>query len=371
MKKLLFLVLILPLLFGSFASAQSPEEKTDIIFFWGQGCPHCAAEKTFLAELEEQYPQIEIKQYEFFKNIGLVKELYKTYEVSSREQGFVPLTFTPNRYFAGFNDQIAKEIEGCMQVCAGEGTASATQGIKIPFLGEINAKNIPIPVLAVILGALDGFNVCSLGALVLILSLVLALRSRKKILIFGGIFILSTIFAYGLLIFFWHQLFAFMAPFISKMELLIGLLSLFGAAYFFREFLKSRRGKAVCRFGGISEKFSQRIQEIFEKKSGFLALSGAVLLFAGIVTIIEFPCTAFLPVLFAGILTEAGTSLPLSLLYIGIFILLYMLDEIVVLLVAAFTFKIRIASPKSITFLNLFTSVLLFLLGFYYMSNLF
>ena len=371
MKKLFFLILILPLLIGGFVFAQPPEEKTDIIFFWSQGCPYCAAEKTFLAELEEKYPQIEIKQYEFSKNIELVQELYQEYGVSSREQGFVPLTFTPERYFVGFSEQIAEEIEGCIQVCIGEGTASPAQGIKIPLLGEISSQNLPIPVVAVILGALDGFNICSLGALVLILSLVLALRSKRKILIFGGIFIVATVLVYGFLVFLWHQLFAFIAPFISRMELLIGLLALFGAAYFFREFLRSRWGKNVCRFGGISEKFSQRLQKIFEKKSGILALSGAVLLFAAIVTVIEFPCTAFFPVLFAGILTEASVSLPLSLFYIGLYILFYMLDEIIVLLIAAFTFKIWIASPKSVMFLNLFTFMLLLLLGLYYLLNLF
>ncbi len=370
MKKIFFLILILPLLFGSFASAQTVEEKTDIIFFWNPSCPFCAAEKTFLAGLEKKYPQIEIKQYEFSENIGLVKKLYEDYDVSPRERGFVPLTFTPSRYFAGFNDQIAKEIESCIQECTGGGTASATQGFKIPLLGEIDIKNIPIPAVAIILGTLDGFNICSLGALVLILSLVLALRSRKKILIFGGIFILSTVLVYGLLIFLWHQLFAFVAPLIGKMELLIGLLSLVVAVYFFKEFLKSRRERATCRFGGISEKLSQRVQETFEKKSGILALSGAVLLFAAIVTVIEFPCTAFFPVLFAGILTEANTSLSLSLLYIGLYIIFYMLDEIIVLLIAAFTFKIWIASPRSTIFLNFLTFILLLLLSFYYLSSL-
>ena len=374
-KKILFSALILSSLLGGFALAQSPEpvqeERFEIVFFWSQGCPHCAAEKTFLAELQERYPEIEIKQYEFSENIDLVRKFYRDYGVMSQEQGFVPLTFTPERYFVGFNEQIGKEIEECMQICMGGKTDTAIQGIKIPLFGEINPVSIPIPALAVILGFLDGFNICSLGALVLILSLVLALRSKKRILIFGGIFIVTTVLVYGLLVFLWHQLFVFIAPSIKRIELLIGFLALIGTVYFFREFLRNKWGKAVCRFGGIPEKLSKKVQKMFTKKTGILALCGAVLLFAAAVTIIEFPCTAFFPVLFAGILTEASVSFPLSLFYIGIYILFYMLDEIAVLLIAALTFKIWVASPKSVMFLNLFTSLLLFLLSLYYFFNLF
>ncbi len=371
MKKLFLVALFSFLLCGNFVSAQNIEETTDIIFFWNEGCPFCAAEKNFLVGLKEEYSQIKIESYEFAKNIDLVKKLYQEYEVLPQEQGFVPVTFTPDKYFVGFNSQIAQEIESCLQECISGGEASTTQEMRIPFLGEINIKNIPIPLVAVIIGTLDGFNVCSLGALVLILSLVLALRSKKKILLFGGIFILSTILIYGLLVFIWHQLFSFLAPFIGKMEIVIGLFSLAGAIYFFREFLKSRRAQAGCKVGGITEKFSRKIQNIFEKKSGILALGGAVLLFATIVTVIEFPCTAFFPVLFAGIITEASIPLSLSLFYIGLYILFYMLDEIIVLLIAVFTLKIWIASPKSTIYLNLLTCALLLFLSFYYLANVF
>lgn len=367
------MVLFLPLLFASFVFAAhrvSEGNEAEIIFFWSSGCPHCTAEKSFLEELQNKYSQVEIKQYEFSKNIELVKELYQKYEVPSREQGYVPITFTGERYFVGFNEQIGTEIEGCIQECLGERIISTDQKVNIPFLDEINVENFSIPVLAVLLGALDGFNICSLGALVLILGLVFALKSRRKILIFGGTFILITVIVYGFLVFLWHQLFVFIAPSVKKMEILIGILALTGAAYFFREFLKSWKGRAVCQFGGISEKLSQKIKRIFERKAGILVLIGTISLFAAIVTVIEFPCTAFFPVLFAGILAESNTPLFLSLFYIGLYILFYMLDEIIVLFIAALTMKIWIASPKFITILNLSASILLFLLGLYYFLDL-
>jgi len=357
------------------ALGEIEQDKPVIYFFWSPGCPHCLTEKAFLEGLEKKCPQVEIKQYEFSKNVELMREFYQDYKVPPQEQGFVPLTFIGDKYFVGFSEKIGQEIENYVlteELSSEESCLPTTPEkiIKIPFFGEVDPEKFSIPALAIILGTLDGFNICSLGALVLILSLVLALKSKREILIFGGSFILTTIIVYGILVFLWQQLFVFIAPSIRKMEILIGLLALVGAVYLFNEFLKIRKRGAVCQFGGISDNLAQKIQKIFEKKASIFVLIGAVFLFAAIVTVIEFPCTAFFPVLFAGILAEASIPIHLSLFYISVYIFFYMLDEIAVLLMAVFTMKIWIASPKFITVLNLIASILLFFLGFYYLFGL-
>jgi thiol-disulfide isomerase/thioredoxin len=366
-KTLTIILFSLLFLIPAFFAGGQTDKNATINFFWSTGCPHCQAEKSFLEDLSEKYPQIEIRQHEFSKNIELVKEFYENYQVPSREQGLVPITFTANSYFVGYNEQIGQEIEKCAEECLIGETEIADREIEVPLLGEIKIEEFSLPLLAVVLGTLDGFNICSLGALVLILGLVLALKSRKEILVFGGIFVLTTIIVYGLLVLLWHQIFVYLAPQIRKMELLIGLLALASAVYFFKEFLNTRKGKAVCKFGGISNKMSERIQRIFVKKANILAMGGAVLLFAAIVTIIEFPCTAFFPVLFTGILAEADIPFSLSLLYIGIYVFFYMLDEVAILLIAASTMKIWVASPRFSVIVNLFASLLLFSLGCYYL----
>ena len=221
-----------------------------------------------------------------------------------------------------------------------------------------------------VLGGLDGFNICSLGALILILGLVLALKSKKKILIFGGLFITTTMIVYTGLILLWHRLFIFISPHIKKMEIFIGLLALGGAIYFLNSTYKSIKNKNICKFGGISEKIMRKVQKIFESKANIFVLVGAILLFAAVVTIIEFPCTAFFPALFTGILAKTQTPFNLSLFYIAIYAFFYMLDEVAIFLIALFTMKIWIASPKIIAFINSIATLLLFLISFYYLFGL-
>lgn len=375
MKKLIFGIFVLVFLFGAFDFIFAQENQVDpvrdsngdeINFFYSPTCPHCAKEEKFLDELKKEYPQLEIKKYEFSKNIELVKKLYQDYNVSQQEQGLVPITFTASRYFVGFNEQIGEEIRGCIKECL-LGEEPFSQKIKIPIFGQIDAEKFPLPLLAIIFGFFDGFNICSLGALVLILGLVIALKSKRKILILGGAFILITVIVYWTLVFLWHRLFVFIAPQIRRMEILIGLLAAVGGWYFLKEFLNARKKGVVCKFGGLSENLAKKIQNIFEKKAGILMMLSAVLLFAAAVTVIEFPCTAFFPVLFTGILAQANISFSLSLFYIGLYVFFYMLDELIVLFVAVFTLKIWVASPKFVTWLNLAAAIMLFLFGFYYL----
>jgi len=383
MKKLIYLALFLFLLFSAFDFVSAQESKIELNFFYSSTCPHCAKEERFLDKLQQKYPEIKINRFLISNkdNVELLKEFYKQYEVPVEYYGIVPITFTDEKYFLGFNEEIGENIESCILECQkdkeplkGEFTLVDLEGrINIPFIGKIDIKKYSLSGLAVVLGVLDGFNVCSLGALVLILGLVLALKSRRKVLIFGGLFILTTAIVYGLLIVLWYQIFSFLVPYMKIMELLIGLLGVGGGIYFLKEFIKLRKQGPTCETKGgkqIISKFSSKFQKSLQESRNILLLSGLVFLFAGIVTIVEFPCSAALPVVFAGVLAQSGLPLSSYLLYIAIFVLFYMLDEIIVFLIAFFTMTIWIASGKAMAWITLTEAGILFLLGFYYLFGL-
>lgn len=398
MKKLIFSFSILIIMFGSFIVVFA-QEKIEVSFFFSTTCPFCAKEKAFLEDLEEKYSQIEVKKFNTSekKNAELLEELYRGYRVPSELRGFVPITFIGEQVFLGFSEEIGSKIENHIlalikkipaesptekPVGPGESVGPEKPSPDIvspitpegkthlPIIGEINISDYSLPALAVVLGFFDGFNVCSLGALVLILGLVLAFKSRGKILVLGGVFILTTAVVYGILIFLWHQLFSVLSPHIKKMEIVIGVLTLAGGGYFLREFLKFKKRGPVCEYDSVSQRFSRKVQGVFEKKANVLVIIGAIFLFAAMITIIEFPCSAVLPVLFAGILSKAHLSTSLSLFYIGLFLFFYLLDEIIIFLVSVFTLKLWIASPKFTTFLYLIAAIVLFFLGFYYLVGL-
>ena len=355
---------------ADFALAQ--EKEIEINFFYSSSCPYCAKEEKFLTELEKKYPEIKVNRFAFSENISLIKEFYQDYKVPSIEQGYVPVTFIGDRYFLEFNEKIGEDIEDCIVKLIEGGfqeSCESERKITLPIIGEIDIEKYSLPVLAVLLGALDGFNVCSLGALILILGLVLALRSRKKTLIFGGLFIFTTAIVYGLLILLWYKIFSFLAPYLRIMEILIGVLGVGGGIYFLRQFIRFRKYGPTCEVGtgkGIISRFSEKFQQSLKGSGNVLLLLASILIFAGMITIVEFPCSAVVPVVFAGILAQSQLSTFFYLLYIALFILFYMLDEIIIFLIAFFTMKIWLASSKVITWIILAESIILFMLGFYY-----
>lgn len=381
MKKIIFAIFAAAFLFNGAGLVFAQDIEVD--FFYSPTCPHCAKEKTFLRGLKERYPDLKINQYDVINNRDnqiILGDFYEKYDVPESLRGLVPATFTPTKYFIGFDDKISEELESCLKECfyrdnkelALKSTSIIDKTFKIPLLGEINLSRLSFPVMAVVLGSLDGFNVCSLGALILILTLVLAFNSRKKILIFGLVFILTTAAVYGSLIFFWYKLFEAIAPYLRIMNLLIGIFGIAGGIYFFKQFWRSKNSNPTCDSESgskISSRFLPKLQKMVSGNSSILLALGAVFAFAFVLTVVEFPCSAVVPVAFAAALAQAGLPPALYVFYISLFVLFYLLDEIIVFLFACFTSKIWLSSPKFLKWIILLEAIILLSFGFYYLSS--
>ncbi|MBU2101336.1 hypothetical protein KKH05_01285 [Patescibacteria group bacterium] len=390
-KFLAFLALALIVLptsgFLNIGFAQTTQEAT-IDFFYSDTCPHCIKEQGFLNDLQDKYKdQLEINRYSIAKpeTGDLLKSFAERYG-AEKDLGFVPLTFVGNKYFVGFdsaNGKIGQGIEDAVfaQLLSDSGLMPERQPVEeveqketlnIPFIGEVQPSDYSLPVLAVMLGTLDGFNVCSLGALILILGLTLELKSRKKIFLYGSIFLATTAIIYGVLIQLWYQLFSVVQGYMGTLSLIIGLLGLVGGIYFFREFLRMRKVGMVCKTTGASfiDKVMKKTEDAFSKPNRMFYLALAIALFAGAVAIIEFPCSAAIPVAFAGIMADAGVSGVGQFFLLSLFVLFYLLDEILIFAIAAWQMKIVLTSPNFTIWATFVESIFLFVLAIYYLSGL-
>lgn len=365
MKKfIVFFVFLLLLPFNLLASNNTNE--TEVIVLSSPTCPHCTRAIIFLEEFKKENSlNFIINEYHVANNLGLVQNLYDKYNLPNNLRGIVPVIFIDDDYYIGFSDQVKDEISAYLLDQEYEDSGYTN----LPILGKTDLSKYSFPVLAIILGIVDGFNVCSLGALVVILSLVMILRSRKRIILLGGTFLLTTTIVYGLLIFLWHQFFSLISPYIRSMELLIGLLSLAGGIYLLWEFYKALKMGPACSSNNIITRLRPKIEEIFKHKTNWFLLFTAVFLFAAVVTIIEFPCSAVLPVIFTSILVEAGISQSAVIFYIALYMLFYLIDELIIFIIAASTLKIKIVSPRFIIFFNLLAALIFLFLGISYLTG--
>ena len=425
MSKILKSVFVLLLVFSAFFQASDTEviktvlaqeeagqdliqDLPEINFFFSETCPHCADQKEFHEDLLEKYPNLIINSYDIGKKetAPILKDFAERFG-AQKYTGLVPLTFIGQSYVVGFNtsETTGLDIEralvnnspgllaqaqscedGDSELCVVEldpdlfGAGASVDSGSYTILNQssnlsafgINAESLPLPVLSIVLGFFDGFNVCSLGALMLILSLVLTFKSRKKVLLFGGLFIGITGVTYAALIFIWFSLFQFLAPFVSALEVIIGGVGLVGGIIFLRQYYRFKKFGPTCEMSESKwvNNAVRKLQEVFKSEKNIWITVLAVIGFSFVVTVIEFPCSAVIPVAFAAILADFGVSLGGQMVYLLLFMIFYLLDELIVFLIGVFTLRMWMGGQKMTTKLVLIQAIVFIAIGLFYIGRL-
>ncbi len=386
----LVLVLLLGFLFGGVAArsataasdiAAQPQhianQQSALIYFYTPTCPFCIQQGRFLDSLQADFPDLEIIRLNVTERtaIAALDEVLLDHPDAHAFRGSVPLTFFGEQFFSGFSPAIGDRMrQAVVQQHAGTNdevsVADIPTTVLVPLWGEVSLDSLSAPALAMTLGIVDGFNVCSVGALILILSLVLQLRERRLVLLYGSLFLFITAAVYFALIVLWHQLFSIIAPLITFFEVVVGLIAISGGIFFFREFLRFRRFGVTCDSGSgrLIANATSRVQAAFtSKRHGHIAI--ATITFAAIVVLVEFPCSAAIPLTLAGALSTMELSTTAVYGSFAIFMLFYLLDELIIFLIAVFSMRLWFSSSRFVVYSTLLGAVVLFSFGLFYLYN--
>lgn len=353
MKRVLNLLFLSFFLFLFFFSTKiSATEKTALLFFWSEGCPHCAEEDVYLAKLQTKYPEIKIEKYEVSKNKHNQTKLINLSKELGFEANSVPVTIVGNKYILGFaegttnykieelilnaenTNTISEEICEIDEPCGEENNHK----IRIPFFGEIESKNFSLPVLAIVIGTLDGFNPCAMWTLLFLISLLLGMKDRKRMWILGTAFIVASASVYFIFMSAWLNLFLFIG-FIAAVRIIIGLVALGGGAYSIKDFLTNKEGGCKVANNNKRQQIFERIKKTVYERSFFLAFFGIIIL-AFAVNLVELICSAGLPAIFTQILTMSELPTWQYYFYILIYIFFFMLDDLIIFFIAMFTLQL-------------------------------
>lgn len=368
------------------ASNNETEKKINIYFFWGKGCPHCEKEKPFLEKLEQKYPQVKVLSYEVWgnkENRNLMVAFGKKLDADVKG---VPFTVIGEKYVSGWMDEAytGAQIEdavkcalnsGCRDIGVEVGildlknknnktekeSAAIPEKLTVPFLGEIEIKNFSLPVLTVVLGALDGFNPCAMWTLMFLISLLLGMENRKRMFILGSAFILASASVYFLFMVAWLNLILFVGM-IVWVRLAIGLVALASGGYSLKEYFTSK--DSGCKVVGSEKrrKIFEKIKNIVKQKSFYLALGGIIIL-AFAVNLVELICSAGLPVVYTQILALSNLSALQYYLYILLYIFIFMLDDLFVFFVAMTTLRMAGITTKYAHWSRLISGILMLIVG--------
>ncbi len=409
-------------------AADSPG--TTIILFWGDaGCADCVATQThhatqsgfsqfggdsgaealtYLRALEAQHEEVELEVYEVWVSSTNGPRFKETAQAYGFEARGIPTIFLGEKYWEGFYDTIAEEIESyladCLEVgCPGPVVESATPqvtpvaptpdhteepavekttdpgpapaaevekpaeppasaAITLPILGTVDLGGQSLWVSTAIISFVDGFNPCSLWVLSVLIALSLRSGSRQRVFLIGLIYLTVTSLVYVLFI---AGVFTFLTivSFLGWIQVAVSILALAFAATNIKDYFWYKEGVSLTISDERKPGIYKRIRKVMNAGDSFWGLATASAALAAGVSLVEFACTAGFPVIWSNLVASQGV-IPLTfVLLLALYMLIYLLDELAIFGTAVVTLKASRLEEKQGRVLKLVGGTLMLMLA--------
>mgnify|MGYP004512419055 FL=1 len=384
MKKIKYIFLFILSFLFILPSINAEERKqVNVYLFHSNTCSHCKAEIEFLNEIQKEYENLKINLYEI-NDVKENKELMiNIKEKLNIDSPIVPFTVIGDYYYIGYNDGVKDGIKNLIEKYTFEEQYDVIKDIidgkdvsnfkikngeinKISTVfGEIDPAKVSLPILSVIMGAIDGFNPCAMWVLIFLITMLFNMENKKRMWALGITFLVTSALIYLVFMFVWLGVATKLLTTISWLKLLIGLIALIGAFINLKGFIKSIVKKdAGCEVVDNSKrkKIISKIKKYTSEKSFILAMLGVMLL-AISVNAIELACSAGLPVLFTNVLALNDVNFIEKCIYIFIYIFFFLIDDIIVFFVAMFTLNIKALSTKYTKYSHLIGGIIMLIIG--------
>lgn len=330
-------------------------------FFRGYSCPHCHDEEDWLKGIKKKYGDyIKVYDFETFKdekNVVLMHQVAERLDTYARS---VPFTIIGEEYFVGYSETTASKMENTIRKYIGEDINK--NEIKLPIIGTVNVKDVSIPLVAVILGFIDGFNPCAMWVLLFLINMLFGMEDKKKSWILGFTFL----FISGL-VYFLSMLginFVLGIATINWLKIAVAIFILIAGILNLRKYLKIRKEEAGCSVVDSKKrkKLVTRMKKIMDSKTFILALVGIIVL-AVTVNLIELACSLGFPMIFSEILSMNSITGISRIIYLLIYIFFYMIDDMVVFTISMVTLEATGITNKYNKLCTLVSSIIMIIMG--------
>ena len=396
------------MLFGIFCISQigysagnSQAKKVKIEYFGRKDCKNCANLEKFLKELSTKRDDFEYVEHKIDES----KEEKVFFDETTSKLKLVkgtPIIYIDGHIIQGFNtaDTTGKEIESLINsgkikdkiltlkeyvesgqtgnvssngaVCTGDTVCEVpglTKGaenqvlVNIPIINKtVDLTNYSLLTMSIILGTIDGFNPCAMWVLVLFLTALIAVGNKVKMFRVAGLFILAEAVMYFFILNAWIYAWDFVG--LDKwVTPLVGIVGIIGGIFFIRNYLK--KGDTLeCEVTDFEQraKISKKIKDIANKPFTLLTAL-AIIGLALSVNVIEFACSVGIPQTYTKILQINEVPFWTRQFYTFIYIIGYMIDDIVVFGFALMSVNKLQLTTKYSKWVNLFGGILMIILG--------
>lgn len=336
--------------------------------FSRQGCPHCERANKFLRRFQADHPEIIIIEHdievyannlEYFialnRKYGVTHPGIPSFEVCGQfTVGFDPLT---TGAWLKVNLGIAAENPNP----TADTVDNEVRLINLPLLGQVEVDQLSLPVLTIIIGLVDGFNPCAMWVLLFLLSLLVNLKSRARILFIAGTFVMVSGLVYFAFMAAWLNLFLLIG--ISRgLQVAVAVIAMIIGSVHVKDFFAFQHGVSLSVPEAAKPGLYARIRRVIQADNLAAAVMGVIVV-ALLVNFLELLCTAGLPALYTQILVQRGLSTPQYYSYLGLYNAAYIFDDALMVGIVVFTLSRYKVGEKQGRWLKLISGAVVLILG--------
>jgi len=163
---------------------ENPEEgesKVCVYYFYGRDCLSCAEISPFISEMEEKYPDLHVHKLEIWYNETNRDLFFKFCDVYCIDEKLVPIVFISDKSFIGV-EPIKENLENEILECLETNCPCPEERIQNVTVVPKTELTIPIIVSAALV---DSVNPCAFAVLIFLLTYLISLGARSRILLVG------------------------------------------------------------------------------------------------------------------------------------------------------------------------------------------
>ncbi len=347
--------------------------------FVREGCPRCEDAKRFLSQLQAERPGLQVHYRDVVREPESLARLQELAGEGPAGALGVPAFHVAGQLLIGFSGpettgrQLVALLEGqepgetSAALCpVGAESPECPPGapldsIDAPWVGRVSLKDWGLPAFTVLIGLLDGFNPCAMWVLLFLLSLLVNLRSRRKMLAVAGTFVLTSGLVYFAFMAAWLNVFLYLG--LSRVtQVVLGLVALVIGALNVKDFLAFKRGPSLSIPESAKPSLYARVRRLLQAKSLLPAMGGVVVL-ALLVNLVELACTAGLPAVYTELLVLQHLPTWQYYAYLALYNVAYILDDSVMVLIAVVTLGQHKLQERAGRWLKLLSGSVMLLLG--------
>lgn len=365
------------------------KNRLTILFFWGDGCPHCADEKPFLELMKKKYPELEVLSFEVWHSKNNAIKFQNLSSKYGLKATGVPVTFIGTKAIVGFSETLKKDIENAIIDCIKNNCPSPLDEkifsepnqpniskkdddqvadfkgddniIDIPIIGRTDMSKMALPIMTIVIAGLDSFNPCAFFVLFSLLGLLLHAKSRKRMFIIGGVFVFFSGFMYFLFMSAWLNFFLIMGE-VAIITSVAGGVSIIIALINIKDFFIFKKGVSLTISDSAKSKLFDRMRKLLKSTSTISMIFGAAILAIAANTY-ELLCTAGFPMVFTRVLTLNNLPLFEYYMYLIFYNLIYVVPLFLIVLFFTISLGRRQLSESEGRFLKLLSGLMMFGLG--------